>query len=156
MLDQFDQAFGYIRWKNFWEIDEEGSILLTKEFLMTLQVEEPTTGMTIHFHLFDTEHVLTERKVSNLLGCSSRCSLADEPAVCNARNFWEEICGEDVIVKYSITKIHNPTLRFLACWISLIMFPHADARCATSEDLKCLYAMVKKLRYAPVLDMVQH
>ena len=85
-------------------------------------MESLWTGTTIHFRLFVTEYALTERQLANVLGFSSCCSLAEEPAR----------------------------------WTSLIIFPRADARCTTVEDLKCLYAMVKKLRYAPVLDVVQH
>ena len=71
MLEQFEQAFGYIGWDKFWDIDEEGSILLTKEFLMTLRVESLRTCTTIHFCLFDTDYAVTERQMSNLLGFSS-------------------------------------------------------------------------------------
>ena len=72
------------------------------------------------------------------------------------KSFWVEICGEYGKRKHSTTKIHNPTLRLLARWVSLIVFPRGEVRCAPNEDLKCLYAMVKKKRYAPVLDIVHH
>ena len=111
MLEQFEQAFGYIGWGKFWDINEECSILLTKEFLMTLQVEALTSGTTIHFRLFNTDYAISVRQMSNLLGFSSRCSLANEPAGFDARDIWEEIYGEGVSGKYSITKIHNPTMR---------------------------------------------
>ena len=156
MMEQFEQAFGYIGWGKFWDIDEECSVLLTKEFLMTLRVEELTSGTTIHFHLFDTDYVVSERQMSNLLGFSSCCSLTDEPTGFDARDFWEEIYGEGVSGKYSITKIHNPTLRFLGRGVSLVVFPCAEAHCTTAEDLKCLYAMVMKIHFAPVLDIVKH
>ena len=47
---------------------------------------------------------------------------------------------------------HSETLSLLA----LIVFPRGEVRCAPNEDLKCLYAMVKKKRYASVLDIVHH
>lgn len=156
VLDQFKQAFGYIGWTDFWNIEEEGCEILTQEFLMTLQTQTYAKGTKIYFRLFNKEYSIPVREFAGLLGFSSRCSLAPKPEGFNAREFWADICGEATSGKYSITKIHNPTLRFLARCVSLAVFPRASARCAVAEDLKCLYAMCKKKHYAPILDMVRH
>ena len=55
MLDPFIKAFDYVGWSDFANITEEGSVLLTQEFLLTLRMEKCTTGTFINFCLFNTE-----------------------------------------------------------------------------------------------------
>ncbi|WVZ89524.1 hypothetical protein U9M48_035911 [Paspalum notatum var. saurae] len=118
-------------------------------------MEKYTAGTFINFRLFNTEFSVYPRKFADLLGFHSDCSLSD-PVEYDMRTFWVEICGEYGKGKHSTTKIHNPTLRLLARWVSLIVFPRGEVCCAPNEDLKCLYVVVKNKRYAPVLDIVHH
>jgi hypothetical protein len=155
MLDSFVQAFDYVGWSDFYSVTEKGSILLTQEFLMTLGTEKRSAGTFINFRLFNTEFSVSPKRFAELLGFHPNCSLS-EPQGYSMTNFWSEICGEFARGKHSITKIHNPSLRLLARWVSLILFPRSEVRCSPNEDLKCLYAMVKKKRYAPVHDIVRH
>ena len=155
MLDPFIKAFDYVGWSDFANITEEGSVLLTQEFPMTLRVDKRTTGTFINFRMFNTEFSVYPRQFADLLGFHSNCSLSD-PAGYDMKTFWVEICGEYGKGKHSTTKIHNPTLKLLARWVLLIVFPRGGVRCAPNEDLKCLCAMIKKKRYAPVLDIVHH
>ena len=80
MDEEFEAVFEAIGWENFWEIGEEGSALLTMEFLMTLHVtNEEDEGIRIHFCLFVTEHILPPCTLSNLLGFSALCTLSIDP-----------------------------------------------------------------------------
>ena len=50
MDDEFEAVFEAVGWENFWEIGEEGSTLLTMEFLLTPHVkDEEDEGIRIHF-----------------------------------------------------------------------------------------------------------
>jgi hypothetical protein len=156
MLEQFEEVFKVVGWENFWNVeDDEGCIALTIEFLMTLRVDTLAQGTSVYYRLFNTEYRCSAKEFSHLLGFASSCSLSD-PEAFYSQGFWDEICGGDAPGKYSITKIHNPTLRFLARWVSLAVFLCATTRCVAKEDLKCLFAMCRRIRYAPVVDMLNH
>ncbi|WVZ97056.1 hypothetical protein U9M48_042620 [Paspalum notatum var. saurae] len=43
-----------------------------------------------------------------------------------------------------------------ARWLTMVVFPWDDTRCVTVEDVRCLYAMWKKIKFAPTLSMVRH
>ncbi|KAJ1253814.1 hypothetical protein BS78_K180600 [Paspalum vaginatum] len=47
-------------------------------------------------------------------------------------------------------------MRFLARWLTMVVFPWEDTRCVTVEDIMCLYAMWKKKKFAPVVSMIRH
>ena len=98
---------------------------------------------------------MTARHFSRLLGFSSNCTF-HAPEGYGARNFWREICGITETRKFSITLIHNPTLRFLARWVAAAVFPRRAYRCVANEDLKCLFAMCRRIRYSPAIDMLHH
>ena len=44
----------------------------------------------------------------------------------------------------------------MARWITIVVLPRDDTRCVTIEDLKILYAMWRKQKYAPVTAMLYH
>lgn len=156
MLDEFPVVFDAIGWTNFWDIQEEGSVLLTKEFLSTLRVQESRAGTNIYFHFFNQEYNLSLRELSTHLGFASNCTLVNDPPGFDAPDFWKDISAEITKGKHSITRIHNPTLRFLARWTTKVVFPRDDTRCVLNCDLKILYAMCRRYRYAPVVDMVYY
>jgi hypothetical protein len=52
--------------------------------------------------------------------------------------------------------IHNPSLRFLHRWISFTLFPMVELCSVTTVELKCLFAMVNKIKYTPVDDIVDY
>ena len=51
---EFDFIFRAVGWKNIWNIHEQGSKLLTAEFLCTLQ----TTDTEVKFRLFAKEFLV--------------------------------------------------------------------------------------------------
>ena len=40
--------------------------------------------------------------------------------------------------KNSIVAIHNPTLRFLAKWLAMVVYSRTDLRLCSSPELQCL------------------
>jgi hypothetical protein len=52
--------------------------------------------------------------------------------------------------------IHNTSLRFLHRWMLFTLFPMADLRSVTTPQLKCLFAMVKRIKYTPVANIVDY
>ena len=52
--------------------------------------------------------------------------------------------------------IQRPTLRFMHRWIAMTLFPSQDIRCVRNDELKLLYAIVKKIKVAPVQEMFNH
>ncbi|WVZ93874.1 hypothetical protein U9M48_039827 [Paspalum notatum var. saurae] len=66
------------------------------------------------------------------------------------------LAGPDHKGKKSITNVKHPTMRFMARWITIVVLPRDDIRYVTIEDLKILYAMWRKQKYAPVTAMLYH
>jgi len=58
--------------------------------------------------------------------------------------------------KNSIVSIHNPTLRFLAKWLAMVVHPRADLRFCSLLELQCLYAMANKICFSPVRSIIAH
>jgi hypothetical protein len=61
---RLNMIFNLVGWGNFWNIIENGSKLLTIEFLCTLHV----TALGVAFRLFKQTFTLTWRELSNLIG----------------------------------------------------------------------------------------
>jgi hypothetical protein len=68
--------------------------------------------------------------------------------------FCVEISEKSSRIRFS--DIHNPTLRFLHRWMSFTLFPMRGLCSITAAELKCLYAMVHKIQYSLVADMVDY
>ena len=58
--------------------------------------------------------------------------------------------------KNNIISIHNPTLRFLAKWLAMVVHPRADLRLYSLPELQYFYAMAKQIRSSPVRTMLAH
>ncbi|WVZ70531.1 hypothetical protein U9M48_019191 [Paspalum notatum var. saurae] len=156
MREEFIEVFQAMGWSDFAEIPEGGIVLHTKEFLMTLRTDTRREGIYVWFRLFNIDYELTLRQFSNLLDFSPQCTLSEDLAGFNSVEFWKELVGPDAPRKKSIAHIRHPTLRFLARWLTMVVFPRDDTRCATIEDVRCLYAMWKKIKFAPTLSMIRH
>ncbi|WVZ63741.1 hypothetical protein U9M48_013349 [Paspalum notatum var. saurae] len=135
MREEFNEMFQAIGWSDFVEILEGGIILLTKEFLMTLCTDTRRDSTYIWFRLFNTDYELTLRQFSNLFDFSPQCTLGEDLAGFNSAKFWKELVGPDALRKKSITHIRHPTLRFLARWLTMVVFPRHDTRCVTERML---------------------
>jgi hypothetical protein len=52
--------------------------------------------------------------------------------------------------------IHNPSLRFLHKWMSFMLFPMVELRYVATPELKCLFAMVNRIKYTHVPNIVDY
>jgi hypothetical protein len=50
--------------------------------------------------------------------------------------------------------IHLSTLRFIHKWLGFSLFPRADIRIVRTDELKLLYAMVKRKKVSPMKFMM--
>jgi hypothetical protein len=92
---------------------------------------------------------------SELLGFSKSC-LPESTAM---RNFNKVEFGDAIsrkFVRLWFSDIHNPSLGFLQRWMSFMLFPMADLHSLTTPELKSLFAMVNRIKYTPVADIVDY
>ena len=87
-----------IGWENVAPIDEQGSHLLTIQFLCSMQEVEGG----IIFCLFEQEYYLTWRNLSSHLGFSTKCSIDLDHVLkgFNCHEFWRVISGQNVVGKF--------------------------------------------------------
>jgi hypothetical protein len=50
----------------------------------------------------------------------------------------------------------TPSLRFLHRWMSFRLFPMAEMHFVATLELRCLFAMVNRIKYTPVADIVDY
>jgi hypothetical protein len=72
----------------------------------------------------------------------------------NKVEFSDAISGKSTRLRFS--DIHNPSLRFLHRWKSFTLFPMVELRSIATPDVKCLFAMVNRIKYTPVADIVDY
>jgi hypothetical protein len=72
----------------------------------------------------------------------------------NKVEFSDTISGK--FARLTFSDIHNPSLRFLQRWMSFTHFPMAELRSVTTAELKCLFAMVNRIKYTPVADIFDY
>jgi hypothetical protein len=72
----------------------------------------------------------------------------------NKNEFSDAISGKSTSLRFS--DIHNPSQRFLHRWMSFTLFPMAELCSVTTLELKCLFAMVNRIKYTPVVDIVDY
>jgi hypothetical protein len=132
-----------------------GSRILTLEFLMTFEIVEKNRKSFVKFRLFGKSFGCDFSHFNELLDFSKSC-LPESSAM---RNF-NKVEFSDAISRKSArlrsSDIHNPSLRFLQRWMSLMLFPMVELRFVTTPRLKCLFAMVKRIKYTPVADIVDY
>jgi hypothetical protein len=68
--------------------------------------------------------------------------------------FSDAILGKSARLRSS--DIHNPSLRFLHWWMLYTLFPMVELRSVTTPELKCLFAMVNRIKYTPIVDIVDY
>ena len=69
--------------------------------------------------------------------------------------FWREISKELTCYHPHTNKIHHPTLRFMHKWLGFSLFPRNDFCTVRNDELKLLYAMVKRRKVIPVKFMMK-
>jgi hypothetical protein len=72
----------------------------------------------------------------------------------NKVEFCDAISEKSARLRFS--DLHNPSLRFLHRWMSFTLFPMAELHSVTTPELKCLFAMVNKIKYTLVADIVDY
>jgi hypothetical protein len=156
LISEFGEAFDAIGWGNFWHAWEEGSKFFTLEFLSTLS----TDSSGVKFRLFNEEHDLTWGHLSVALGFNSNCLLEWSKhkgmKAFSRESFWKKISGKELNPAPQINLIHNPTLCFLH-WIMWGMIaPRVEFRMVRVDELQCMFAIINKIKLAPVISMVEH
>ena len=153
-----NQALTAIGWENFANIIEPGSQLLTMEFLIFLAIEETGTETKVYFCLFNEQFEMKLKDFSIALGFHKSCIL-DPNELANKHRYdrnswWSAISNEPVSSKNSIVSIHNPTLRFLAKCLAMVVHPRADLCLCSLLEMQYLYAMAKQICCSPVRTML--
>jgi hypothetical protein len=133
----------------------QGSRLLTLEFIMTFEIVEKSRKLFMKFHLFKKPFGCDFYHFNELLDSSKSC-LPESTAMRNFNKveFSNAISGKSTRPRFS--DIHNPSLRFLHRWMSFMFFPVVELCFVTTPELKCLFAMVTRMKYTPVADIVDY
>jgi hypothetical protein len=65
----------------------------------------------------------------------------------NHLDFCNDISSKTARIRF--IDIQNPSLRFLHRWLYFMLFPMRELCSVTIVELKCLFAMVNKIKYTP-------
>jgi hypothetical protein len=119
--------------------------LLTLEFLRTFEIVEKGRKLFMKFRLFGKSFDCEFSYFSELLDFSKSCL----PKSTAMRKF-NKVEFSDAISRKSAR------LWFLHRWMSFTLFPMAKLCSITTPELKCLFAMVNRIRYTPAPDIVDY
>jgi hypothetical protein len=72
----------------------------------------------------------------------------------NHLDFGNDISGKTARIRF--IDIQNPSLRFLHRWLSFTLFPTRELYSVTVAKLKCLFAMVHRIKYTLVADIINY
>jgi hypothetical protein len=59
-------------------------------------------------------------------------------------------------IRHRFSDIHNPSLRFLHRWMSFTLFPITELRSVATPELKCLFAMINRIKYTHVANIIDY
>jgi hypothetical protein len=144
-----------IGWGKLYGEQHLGSRLLTLEFLMTFEIVENNRKSFVKFCLFGKSFGCDFSCFSELLDFFKSC-LPESSAMRNFNKveFSDAISRKSAKLRFS--DIHNPSLRFFHRWMSFTLFPMAELHFVTTHELKCLFAMVNRIKHTPVADIVDN
>jgi hypothetical protein len=153
--DKLPTILWTIVWGKLYDEPHQGSRLLTLEFLTTFETIEKGRKLFVKFRLFGKSFGCGLSYFSELLDFSKSC-LPESNAMRNSNKveFSDAISRKSVRLRFS--DIHNPSLRFLHRWMSFMLFPMAELRSVTTPELKYLFAMVNRIKYNHVADIVDY
>jgi len=153
---EFDTIFEHLGCSRVGPVHELGSRVLTIQILGTLQIID--YGIT--FRCFGRDFGIYWKDLSNRLGFHERCSidLGFSLGGYQRHAFWQLISGLQVVGKFQghNANIQHTTLRLLHKWITSSFFSKDDTHLTHDIDLKLLYAALKKIKVAPVVELVNH
>jgi hypothetical protein len=144
-----------IGWGKLYNETHLVSRLLTLEFLMTFETVEKNRKSFVMFHLFRKSFGCDFSRFGELLDFSKSC-LPESSAI---RNFNKVEFSDAIPGKYTrlrFNDIHNLSLRFLDRWMSFMLFPMMELHSVATPELKCLFAMVNRIKYTPIADIVDY
>jgi hypothetical protein len=133
----------------------QGLRLLALEFHITFEIVEKNRKSVLKFHLFGKSFGYDLSHFSKLLDFSKSC-LHESTAMrnFNRAEFGDAISGKSARPRFS--DIHNPSLRFLHRWMSFTLFPMVELHSVPTPELKCMFAMVKRIKYTLVANIVDY
>jgi hypothetical protein len=144
-----------IGWGKLYDEPRLGSCLLTLEFVMTFETTEKNRKSSMKFRLFGMSFGCDFSRFSELLEFSKSC-LPESTAMRNFNKveFSDAISRKSTRLRFS--DIHNPSLRFLHRWMSFTLFLMVELCSITTLELTCLFAMVDRIKYTPIADIVNY
>jgi hypothetical protein len=144
-----------IGWGKHYDEPHLGSRLLTLKFLMTFETIEKNRKSFVKFRLFGKSFGCDFSYFNELLDFSISC-LPESSAISNFNKveFSYAISGKSTRLRFN--DIHNPSLRFLHRWMSFSLFPMVELHSVAIPELKCLFAMVNRIKYTHVADIVDY
>jgi hypothetical protein len=144
-----------IGWGKLYDEPRQGLCLLTLEFLTTFEIVEKGRKLFVKFHLFGKSFGCDLSHFSELLDFSKSC-LPESTAMGNLNKveFSDAISRKSARLRFS--DIHNPSIRFLQRWMPFTLFPVVELHSITTVELKCLFAMVNRIRYTPIAHIVDY
>jgi hypothetical protein len=144
-----------IGWGKLYDEPCLGSHLLTLEFLITFETFEKNRKSFMKFCLFGKSFGCDFSHFSELLDFSRSClpeSIAMKIFI--KVEFSDAISGKSA--RLSFSDIHNPSLRLLHRRMLGTLLPVSKLSSVTTPELKCLFAMVNRIKYTPVADIVDY
>jgi hypothetical protein len=144
-----------IGWGKLYDEPRQGSCFLTLEFLTTFETVEKGRKLFMKLHLFGKSFGCDFSHFCELLDFSKSC-LPESTAmrIFNKVEFSDAISEKSARLRFS--DIHNHSLRFLHRWMPFKLFPMVELRSVTTPELKCLLAMVNRIKYTPIADIVDY
>jgi hypothetical protein len=122
---------------------------------MTFETVEKNRKSFVKFCLFGNSFGCDFSHFSELLDFSKSC-LPESSAMTNFNKveFSDAISGKCTRLRFS--DFHNPGLRFMHRWMSFRIFPMVELHSVATPELKCLFAMVNRIKYTPIADIVDY
>jgi hypothetical protein len=125
---------------------------------MTFETVEKNRKSFVMFCLFGKSFACDFSHFSELLHFSKSC-LPESSAI---RNFNKVEFSDAIYAIYGkftrlrFNDIHNPILRFLHRWMLFMLFSMAELCSVATPKLKCLFAMVNRIKYTSIDDIVDY
>jgi hypothetical protein len=122
---------------------------------MNFKIVEKNRKSFVKFQLFGKSFGYDFSRFSELLDLS-KSYLPESSAMRNFKKveFSDAISEKSARLRFS--DIHNPCLRFLHRWMLFMLFPIAELCSITTPELKYLFAIVNRIKYTHVADIVDY
>jgi hypothetical protein len=144
-----------IGWGRLYDEPHLGLCLLTLEFLMTFEIVEKNRKSFVKLLLFGKSFGCDFSRFSELPDFSKSC-LPESSAMRNFNKVEFSDANSRKSNRLRFSDIHNPSLRFLHMWMSFTLFPIVELCSVTTSELNCLFAMVNRIKYNPIADIIDY